>query len=1099
MIGFQKIAGGEPASVGGMSAHLLNNTLGRGGLADIAAYYERGGPEPDIIDLARAVSDGRLDMEEAVALLMREHEARIPHPTAAEQESFMVMNYEDGKYQWHMTRDLDHERAELLFTIEGQLTGRLDALVDRFDQGLDVAHLAVVRQDIHPSVLIGLGIEADGILTGDQINALLAGRKADGKLIDGKKYSVERTLPINPKDGVRRWSTPIGSYDFCPTPDKTVSVAWAFGNQAEQAIIYAAHLSAARKAVAYIASEIGVARYGQAGQDGWEKGHVGWLEFTHHTARRVATRVCDDGQVGIVDDESAGDPDLHTHFLIPNAVFCDSGRVGSLDTAAIGGFVFEADAYYHAELAQALREEGFEVVLDAKTGAARMTAIPDYIRTLFSKRSLKGEAMARRLTEDRGQIWDDLSDGERQSRIKSATQSPEQRSNGQKDPVADVEDWKIQARQAGWFWPVSLRLYGPAERQLTGEELHHAAYAVALPVLAEKLEHEAVVPHWDLRLAALRGLIAKGITGLSDIGGVTKLMRERGVVQYGEHTTLISAQEPGERYTSITTALHESDELAFVRLARDAAADRSGAIPDRLLRRKIIESGLNLSDEHGLNQRRAIEILASSGRFSMVIAAAGAGKTTALKPLVAAWKEQGRDVWGTSLASRQTDDLVEAGIAQHHLRAFGPMVDTIASGEFKLTANSVLAIDEWATIGTRKGLELLQLRERYGFSIVALGDDKQTQAIDAGSVVDLSRRALGVDAVPVIVTTKRQQSDREQEIVRLLRNGEAADALAMKRADGTAEMIYGGPDGVTQRVAQLYGERLAATGNAPSISAPTNMDAHRISEAVRLVRRGAGLLGPDLRTVHATDGTRNYDMKVAAGDHIRLFQSTRVAWESRGGQARNGTVLEVLDANRDTLKVRTKTGIIGRVTWDKLAAPDGRMLLAYGSAMTIHTAQGSTAEEHIFAMPAGSGAITGASGYTAGTRHRIASYLVTSELSERSAVRQSRPVNDTHDITLDDKWANVARALAYQPEQDSALAMLERALQVRRWSADGLRRMSAPVGAPRSDVADSARLRHLGQTMAVEARGVARAVQRGLVQTRQAIRRGVSEGRGWTR
>src|SRR3954467_9779081 len=69
--------------------------------------------------------------------------------------------------------------------------------------------------------------------------------------------------------------------------------------------------------------------------DGWSSP----LEFTHHTSRRTPFPV-EDGEIRISPNASApGDPDLHTHFLIPNAVFCESGRVGSLDTAAIGGFI----------------------------------------------------------------------------------------------------------------------------------------------------------------------------------------------------------------------------------------------------------------------------------------------------------------------------------------------------------------------------------------------------------------------------------------------------------------------------------------------------------------------------------------------------------------------------------------------------------------------------------------------------------------------------------------------------------------------------------------------------------------------------------------
>jgi hypothetical protein len=450
MIGFAKIVGGEPASVGGMTAHLCNNTLGRGGLADIAAYYERGAGEPLIVTLARDVAAGDMPYSDALDALV---------------------------HNWiRIGGDLDHLPAA-----EDRLGNRLATLVARFDEGLDVAHLAVVRPDAHPSALVGLGIESDGVLSTDEINALLAGRRADGSAIEGKTYATERALPVDPKDGVRRWSTPIGSYDFCPTPDKTVSVAWAFATQAEQAIIYNAHLEAAREAVAYIAAEVGVARVGKGGQEGQEKGHVIWLEFTHHTARRVVTRAREAGGIEIIDEGSGGDPDLHTHFLIPNAVFCDSGRVGSLDTAAIRGFIFEADAFYHARLAQKLRDASFEVVLDERTGAARMTAIPDFIRTLFSKRSMTGEALARHYTADRGEVWEELPEEQRQARIKGATQSPEQRANGEKDPVADVTGWKAQARKAGWFWPVSLTLYGPPERQLTGEELHRSAYGVALP------------------------------------------------------------------------------------------------------------------------------------------------------------------------------------------------------------------------------------------------------------------------------------------------------------------------------------------------------------------------------------------------------------------------------------------------------------------------------------------------------------------------------------------------------------------------------------------------------------------------------------------
>src|SRR4029077_6116610 len=77
---------------------------------------------------------------------------------------------------------------------------------------------------------------------------------------------------------------------------------------------------------------------------------------------------------------------------------------------------------------------------------------------------------------------------------------------------------------------------------------------------------------------------------------------------------------------------------------------------------------------------------------------------------------------------------------------------------------------------------------------------------------------------------------------------------------------------------------------APTISAPTNTDAHRISEAVREQRREMGLLGPDIRAVRATDGERDYTLRLAVGDRVRLFRSTGAKYDNgRGGPiGRNG-------------------------------------------------------------------------------------------------------------------------------------------------------------------------------------------------------------------
>jgi hypothetical protein len=201
------------------------------------------------------------------------------------------------------------------------------------------------------------------------------------------------------------------------------------------------------------------------------------------------------------------------------------------------------------------------------------------------------------------------------------------------------------------------------------------------------------------------------------------------------------------------------------------------------------------------------------------------------------------------------------------------------------------------------------------------------------------------------------------------------------------EMVPGGRVRVIARVAALYTARLRETGEAPGINAPTNQDAHDISAAVRVERRKLGQLGADIRTVPATDGERDYPLALAAGDRVRLFRSTPASFGAgKGGSiGRNGSVVEVVDADDRGLTVRAKSGRVGRIAWDELQVASGRVRLAYGDALTIHTAQGSSRREQISAFPDGTEKVLGQAAHSAMTRHYLTGWMVTSEQAERAS------------------------------------------------------------------------------------------------------------------
>ena len=926
-----------------------------------------------------------------------------------------------------------------------------------YTQGMEVGQdEALPRRDMHPVVAKGLGIDPNKPVTMDQTNGLLAGRRADGEKIEGKTYAEHRTY-TDPKTGELKEKVPIGAVDFCFTPDKSVSVAWAFGTPAEQAAIYQAHRDAGQQAMRYLEQEIAKAGIGKAGKDGFDQGHFGWVSFDHYTSRPTLWIAREEN--GKIISESvpiqiAGDPELHTHFTVTNAVFCENGRVGSLDLDRLEGLIKEAGALYQAHVATNLRAMGADVVLDQDTGAARLTAIPEDVRSHYSKRTTNGEQAAREYAKTQGLDWDSLSSERRSGLLKGAVQGvpkgidDETRAKLRKDDMADFTSWKTQAVELGWKHETIVTRSGPLP-EISREQRIERAYTEALPWFEKDLDKRAVVSEHDARTAIARGLIASGIESHRDIDQVMKAFEARGVRQQGEMTPLIIGQESGKRVRSITTGLHEAQEKEFIARARTASSDVSGALPADRITAAVERSGLDFTSEHGKQQFQAIHDLGQGGKLGVMIGSAGAGKTALLQPLVSAWQEDGRHVHGIALAWRQADDLIDAGISRQDAKAISVFFKAVEKGDITLDHKSVVVVDEMSLLGTRQGLDLLRLQDEHRFQLVMIGDDKQCSSIEAGPMIDLARKALGEGKVPEILTTIRQQTERERDIAGLFRDGKAGLALGMKREDGTVELVPGGYRDAAERTAALMMDRIKANQGDDkftiTVSAPTNMDAHRLSLSIREQRLGLGDIGPDLVRIKAADRDGNaYDMKLGAGDKVRLFHSVAAKGQRGGSIGRNGSILTVQSADKHGMLVRNAKGTEGYVPWKSLTR-DGQIRLAYGEVMTTHTAQGSTSTEHIYAMPAGTKLVTGFSAYSSGTRHKQKSFMIISEGAERAEVNARRPVNDSRPIGKDDLWSNVARNLGRQPEKMTALDFLDRASGLKRGAAKSLQRGLQPA------------------------------------------------------
>lgn len=844
------------------------------------------------------------------------------------------------------------------------------------------------------------------------------------------------------------WSTQnrkLSGFDLVFSPHKSVSLAAEFARTpAETAAYWNAVDRAADLSMRYVAQTLGWARKGHGGEDGADPGAVGWISFRHSTARPTL-RVQDgaEGQTYIFDAPVAGDPHMHIHHFLMNLVVTAEGRIGSLDTRALtDARVKEFGAYFQAVLATELRRLGVQVAYDKTEQAVVITAIPEHVNKAFSKRDQQILHKAKRFAEGQGLSWDDLSAEKKLDIVEEA--AAEGRLGKMKTDAKRL--WRELADRLGWTHTTALE--GAVYETLTAAERHERAYRFAAKHLAKEFHTAAVIDHEKLGMYAARGLIGTGIEGPDDIRAVVALLEERGIRLKGEHVALVVGMFDGKVRVTNTAQIRIEESLAA--LAHQSARDRSGALSVEAIRDAMRATGMNFSPE----QRAAIHALGEGGVLTLLTGVAGAGKTTLLQPLVAAWRAdtrydpRGREVIGTALAWRQANALQElrdAGIQETY--AVDKLLRLIESGKLRPTRNTVLLVDETSQIGPRPLLKLLEVQARTGMTIKLIGDREQAQAIEAGDSIEILRRALPPEALPEVLTTVRQATQRARETAALFREGEAAKALAMKRADGHAMLAGGDQDQVAATIADLYITRrdiLTASGSKRgiTISAPTNEDVASISGAIRARLQARGEVSAQETVFKAVDGTgREYNLALAAGDRVRLFR--RVLGDTGGDQLEfvgsNGDVVDVLAVTATGLRIRNRAGTVADVEWRRLAADDsksGRLALAYGYALTIDSAQGITSDEHINALPRGTGGVSGFKAYVAESRARGTTWTVISEGALHEAEKHRQALGEITPITTEDLWARAAKDLSEKPYKALGIDLLNAARQDRERAID---------------------------------------------------------------
>jgi conjugative relaxase-like TrwC/TraI family protein len=750
----------------------------------------------------------------------------------------------------------------------------------------------------------------------------------------------------DPSAGVRlrRGNARLCAFDLTLSAPKSVSLLWALGSPDTARAVVAAHEGAVDQTIGYLEREAVRSRRGHNGVESVAGGGVIGAAFRHRTSR-------------------AGDPQLHTHVLVANATLCEDGVWRALDGRLLYGHARTAGFLYQAALRDGLsRSLGVSWEYPVY-GQGEITGVGRDVRREFSQRRIEIQAAA-------AEVGNDSVRSRRRLAVRTRTA---------KDYHVDVEqlraDWRARADLHGLSRDrvealCAQRSSVPMSAHLSAPEAPRTALDIDDRRLARLMEFEDGT--FDRR-AVVRMVAHQCPPGAT----ITAIEARAAAFLASDQVQVVGVALTGVQYATVEHLELERRVLAEIAARQDGNYGVCTQPADA-----AVESAA-LSAE----QTAMVAALTSNGAgVSVVVGAAGTGKTHALKVAREVWERDRYRVIGCALAARTAAELqASAGIPSCSLdRLLGALNSREVDG---LARRSIVVVDEAAMIGTRKLDRLLRHAARADAKVVLVGDHHQLPAIEAGGVFAALARERGAIH---LIENRRNRDPIERGALAELRNGDTARALGILAAHGRVHDHPTKAAAQAEMVAQWLDKTL--DGDSAFMLAATRDDVTALNHHARAALQTDGIIGHDELDI---DGRR-----FAVGDWVMTLT--------------NDYRLGVLNGQRGAIThIDARRGSVA-VAFDNTKTLPAAYLEAGGLdhayAMTVHKAQGQTCD-YVYVL--GDEHLYREAGYSALTRGRHENHLHT-----------ARPEHDTeahHEPESEDGYTTICRTLDRSHQQELAL------------------------------------------------------------------------------
>ena len=611
----------------------------------------------------------------------------------------------------------------------------------------------------------------------------------------------------------------VPAFDVVLRPTKSVSVLYGLGDAVTGRTVLAAHHAGVREAVAYLDEHLGTRR-GHGGHEHVSGQGLLAVGFDHRTSRE-------------------GDPLLHTHLVVANRVQGPDGRWTALDGRDLYRHRLAADAIYRATYQRELsRSLGVDWTPADTHGNRELQGLPEELLRAFSKRTDQIDTAVERLE-----------------------------ANG-RERTPRLVKWAVQATRKTKEHEAAETLYGRWRAEAA--ERGHDPDTVVRQVTGRTPDREQDRTVSDRTVAGVFGRLAcpDGLTATAStfarqdviaalggqLAGATRTELEGLADRFlAERTVAVVADRALEERRWSTAELL-AVEQRLVASATGRAGEQTAVVSHDAVRAALAAHPTAGEDQAGMVR----DVCQGGAGVALVVGKAGTGKTFALGMARHAWQLDGYRPLACAPTGIATVSLEAEGFEE--VTTCDRLLADLDHGHERLSARTVLVVDEAGMLGSRKLARLLDHAKRAEAKVVLVGDDRQLASIDAGGGFRALRLRVGASELTV---NRRQHQAWEREALELVRGGLVEEAVAAYRAHDRVVAADSKPAATLALLSDWWAAWQQAEQNPVEdvvLLAYRRGEVDRLNTACQQLLSARGRLGPERLQVE--------DRQLAVGDRV---------------------------------------------------------------------------------------------------------------------------------------------------------------------------------------------------------------------------------------